>query len=72
VGSSTKALAAHPGYSATNLQGHSASRISQTFMALGDLFATDADFGARQTLFAVAQELPGNTFIGPRNWLAKA
>jgi NAD(P)-dependent dehydrogenase (short-subunit alcohol dehydrogenase family) len=67
VGSSTRALAAHPGYSNTNLQGHSASRLSQTFMALGDrLVATDADFGARQTLFAVAQDLRGNTYIGPR------
>ena len=28
--------------------------------------ATDADFGARQTLYAVSQDLPGNTFIGPR------
>jgi hypothetical protein len=28
--------------------------------------ATDADFGARQTLYAVAQDLPGDSFIGPR------
>ena len=28
--------------------------------------ATDADFGARQTLFAVSQDLPGDSFIGPR------
>ena len=28
--------------------------------------ATDADFGARQTLYAVSQDLPGDTFIGPR------
>jgi NAD(P)-dependent dehydrogenase (short-subunit alcohol dehydrogenase family) len=67
VGSSTRALAAHPGYSSTNLQGHSAGRLNQAFMAIGDrLVATDADFGARQTLFAAAQDLPGNTCIGPR------
>ena len=29
-------------------------------------FATDADFGARQTLYAASQDFPGNTFIGPR------
>ena len=28
--------------------------------------ATDADFGARQTLYAVSQDLPGDSFIGPR------
>jgi hypothetical protein len=28
--------------------------------------ATDADFGARQTLYAASQDLPGNTFVGPR------
>jgi NAD(P)-dependent dehydrogenase (short-subunit alcohol dehydrogenase family) len=67
VGSSTKALAAHPGYSATNLQGHSTGRFSNAFMGVGDrLVATDADFGARQTLFAVSQELTGNTYVGPR------
>jgi NAD(P)-dependent dehydrogenase (short-subunit alcohol dehydrogenase family) len=67
VGSSTKALAAHPGYSATNLQGHSVGWLSEKFMVVGTrIMATDADFGARQTLFAVTQELPGNTYIGPR------
>jgi hypothetical protein len=28
--------------------------------------ATDADFGARQTLYAVSQDLPGDTYVGPR------
>ena len=35
-------------------------------MRLGNKLATDANFGARQTLYAVSQELPGNSFIGPR------
>ena len=30
------------------------------------MVATDADFGARQTLYAVSQDLPGDTFVGPR------
>lgn len=30
------------------------------------LIATDADFGARQTLYAASQDLPGNTYVGPR------
>jgi NAD(P)-dependent dehydrogenase (short-subunit alcohol dehydrogenase family) len=67
LGSSKRAIAAHPGYSATNLQGHADGRFSQAFMAVGGrLVATDADFGARQTLFAATQDLPGNTYIGPR------
>lgn len=30
------------------------------------IMATDADFGARQTLYAASQDLPGNTYVGPR------
>jgi NAD(P)-dependent dehydrogenase (short-subunit alcohol dehydrogenase family) len=66
AGSKIKALAAHPGYSATNLQSHSSGLFAKVFQAGNNLVATDADFGARQTLYAVAQDLPGNTFIGPR------
>jgi NAD(P)-dependent dehydrogenase (short-subunit alcohol dehydrogenase family) len=66
AGSRLKAHAAHPGYSATNLQGHSGGKVSDTLMSLGNKLATDADFGARQTLYAVSQDLPGDSFIGPR------
>jgi NAD(P)-dependent dehydrogenase (short-subunit alcohol dehydrogenase family) len=67
AGSSVLALAAHPGYSETNLQGHSAGRISGALMNVGNrLMATDAAFGARQTLYAASQDLPGDTYIGPR------
>jgi NAD(P)-dependent dehydrogenase (short-subunit alcohol dehydrogenase family) len=66
AGSNVKALAAHPGYSATNLQSHSSGLFAKVFQAGNNLVATDADFGARQTLYAVAQDLPGNSFIGPR------
>jgi NAD(P)-dependent dehydrogenase (short-subunit alcohol dehydrogenase family) len=66
AGSPVTSQSAHPGYSATNLQGHVAGRISGTLMSLGNKLATDADFGARQTLYAASQDLPGNSFIGPR------
>lgn len=67
VGSPLRALAAHPGYSQTNLQGHSGRRLSDALMSLGGrLVATDADFGARQTLYAASADLPGDTFVGPR------
>ena len=66
AGARLKAHAAHPGYSATNLQGQSGGKIGDTLMGFGNKLATDADFGARQTLYAAAQDLPGNSFIGPR------
>jgi NAD(P)-dependent dehydrogenase (short-subunit alcohol dehydrogenase family) len=66
VGSKVTSQSAHPGYSATELQSHAAGKISSTFMSLGNKLATDADFGARQTLYAVSQDLPGNSFVGPR------
>jgi NAD(P)-dependent dehydrogenase (short-subunit alcohol dehydrogenase family) len=66
AGSAVKAHAAHPGYSATNLQGHSGRRVGDALMSIGNRLATDADFGARQTLYAASQDLPGNTFVGPK------
>jgi NAD(P)-dependent dehydrogenase (short-subunit alcohol dehydrogenase family) len=81
---SLRALAAHPGYSRTNLQGHSGRKLGDAVVkAATHVVGTDADFGARQTLYAVSQDLPGNTFVGPRfgiwgrtqpigrSWLAK-
>jgi NAD(P)-dependent dehydrogenase (short-subunit alcohol dehydrogenase family) len=66
VGSPLKSHASHPGYSATNLQSHSASAISGLLMSAGNALATNAAFGARQTLYAVSQDLPGDSFVGPQ------
>ena len=67
AGSPLTSQAAHPGYSATNLQGHTGNPLGTRFWETGNsLFATTADFGARQTLYAASADLPGNTFIGPR------
>jgi NAD(P)-dependent dehydrogenase (short-subunit alcohol dehydrogenase family) len=63
--SKVKAVAAHPGYSHTNLQGHSGHKLGDALMSVGNRLATDADFGARQTLFAISQDVPGNSFVGP-------
>ena len=70
AGSTVLSVAAHPGYSATNLQGHAEGKISSTLMSLGNKLATDADFGARQTLFAASQPLTGDSFIGPKFGMA--
>ena len=67
VGSPLRALASHPGYSHTNLQGASGRKLGDALMSAATwVVATDADFGARQTLYAASQDLPGNTFVGPR------
>ncbi|KKB98696.1 oxidoreductase [Mycolicibacter arupensis] len=68
AGSPVRALAAHPGYSSTNLQGRTGNRLGDLVMrTVGNgLLATSADFGARQTLYAASADLSGNTFVGPR------
>jgi NAD(P)-dependent dehydrogenase (short-subunit alcohol dehydrogenase family) len=67
VGSPLRALAAHPGYSHTNLQGASGRKLGDALMSAATrVVATNADFGARQTLYAASQDLPGDTFVGPR------
>jgi NAD(P)-dependent dehydrogenase (short-subunit alcohol dehydrogenase family) len=65
-GSKVKSIAAHPGYSATNLQGQTGNKIGTKFWKAANLLATNADVGARQTLYAVSEDVPGNSFIGPR------
>ena len=59
-----KSMAAHPGYSATNL-GHRAQ--GRAFMRLSDrLFAQSAEMGALPLLYAATVAgLPGNTYVGP-------
>lgn len=65
--SQLRALAVHPGYSHTNLQGASGRKLGDALMSAATrVVATDADFGARQTLYAASQDLPGDTFVGPR------
>lgn len=67
AGSPLRSLAAHPGYSHTNLQGASGRKVGDAIMSAATrIVATDADFGARQTLYAASQDVPGNSFIGPR------
>jgi NAD(P)-dependent dehydrogenase (short-subunit alcohol dehydrogenase family) len=67
AGSALRALAAHPGWSHTNLQGNSGRKLGDAMvLAVDRIVSTDADFGARQTLYAASQDLPGDTFVGPR------
>jgi NAD(P)-dependent dehydrogenase (short-subunit alcohol dehydrogenase family) len=73
AGSPLRAVAVHPGYSHTNLQGASGRRLGDALMSAATrVVATNADFGAQQTLYAASQDLPGDTFIGPRfGWIGR-
>ncbi|MET8983319.1 oxidoreductase [Streptomyces sp. NPDC004539] len=65
-GSSVRALAAHPGWSATNLQSHHDKAAVRWFMAVGNrLFAQSDRAGALPTLYAATQDLPGASYVGP-------
>lgn len=67
AGSSVKAHAAHPGYSATNLQGHTGNPIgTPVWMAANKLFGTSAEYGAVPTLYAASRDLPPDSFVGPK------
>jgi NAD(P)-dependent dehydrogenase (short-subunit alcohol dehydrogenase family) len=66
AGSTVRALAAHPGWAATNLQGHDASVVRRIVMRVGNrVFAQDNKGGALPTLYAATQDLPGASYVGP-------
>jgi NAD(P)-dependent dehydrogenase (short-subunit alcohol dehydrogenase family) len=66
VGSRVRAMSAHPGWSATNLQGRTQNRVKDGFMAVGNrLWATNSEEGARPILFAATADIPGNSYVGP-------
>jgi NAD(P)-dependent dehydrogenase (short-subunit alcohol dehydrogenase family) len=66
AGSRILALAAHPGYAATNLQFRSENRLEDRAMAISNrLFAQTDEAGARSIMFAATQDLPGASYVGP-------
>jgi NAD(P)-dependent dehydrogenase (short-subunit alcohol dehydrogenase family) len=66
AGSTVRAIAAHPGYAATNLQFRSESRLEDRVMAIGNRFFAQTDeAGARPILYAASQDIPGASYVGP-------
>ncbi|MBF4161631.1 oxidoreductase [Nocardioides acrostichi] len=66
AGSAVTAHAAHPGYSATNLQSHHANPLVAKVMTVGNkLIATSPEFGARPTFHALTADVPAGSFVGP-------
>lgn len=65
-GSSLRATAAHPGYTATGIQGGTGSRAFTGLSNLGNaLFGMKPSQGALPILFAATEDLPGNSYVGP-------
>jgi NAD(P)-dependent dehydrogenase (short-subunit alcohol dehydrogenase family) len=66
AGSPLRAMAAHPGYAATELGTHTES-IQDRLISLGNrLVAQRADMGALPTLYAATvPDLPGGSYVGP-------
>lgn len=66
AGSTLRAVAAHPGYSATGIQGHTGSRAFTALSEVGNrLFGMPPERGALTPLFAATMDVPGNSYIGP-------
>jgi NAD(P)-dependent dehydrogenase (short-subunit alcohol dehydrogenase family) len=66
AGSPVRAVAAHPGYAATELQSRTGNALQNALMAVGNkMLAQSGEQGAWPTLFAATQELPGGAYIGP-------
>ncbi|MEV4036328.1 oxidoreductase [Streptomyces umbrinus] len=66
VGSPVRALAAHPGWAATNLASHDTVLLRRIGIQLGNRFiAQDSEAGALPTLYAAVQDLPGASYVGP-------
>jgi NAD(P)-dependent dehydrogenase (short-subunit alcohol dehydrogenase family) len=71
AGSTVRSVAAHPGYSATNLQSAAAPAVDRAVMAVTNrLLAQSEDMGALPTLYAATYPgLEGGTYVGPDGYL---
>lgn len=65
AGSSVRALAVHPGMTRTNLFGHASGVQATLINALGWLVLQGPEHGARSTLFAATQDIPGGSYVEP-------
>ncbi|MFF9286834.1 oxidoreductase [Streptomyces griseosporeus] len=66
AGSAVRAVAAHPGWAATNLQSHAGNPVTRLLMQLGNrLFAQSDRAGALPTLYAAVEDVPGAAYVGP-------
>ncbi len=70
VRSPLRALAAHPGYAATNLQTRTGNQLANAAsQGLNRFVAQSAEDGALPTLLAATEDLPGRTYVGPGGFM---
>ena len=67
AGSSVRAMAVHPGMVRTNLFGHR-QVLGSIIDFIGRFVMQDPAHGARTTLFAATQEIPGGSFVQPEGF----
>jgi len=66
AGSGVRAIAVHPGYAATNLQGHRGNPIAKFIAAVANrLVAQSETMGALPTLYGATVDIAGGSYIGP-------
>jgi NAD(P)-dependent dehydrogenase (short-subunit alcohol dehydrogenase family) len=65
VGSTVRAMSAHPGAAKTNLISHVGGFAGTMNRLVVSVIAQSAEHGARSTLFAATQEIPGGSYVGP-------
>jgi len=69
-GSDVLAMAAHPGYAATNLQSHTGNFLQNTILAVANkVIAQSEEAGAQPTVYAATEDIPGNSYVGPDGFM---
>lgn len=69
AGSPVRATGAHPGWSRTNLQGHTGNAwADRAALVITRAFGQPPAHGAWPTLFAATADLPGACYVGPAGW----
>ena len=66
AGSSVLAVAAHPGFVATNIYDRSTGLVTRLMLRL---LSQDPDQGALPVLYAAIGDVPGDSFTGPEHWM---
>ncbi len=70
AGSDVLAMAAHPGYAATNLQFAGGNKVVALLSVVGNrTLAQDENGGALPTLYAAVADIPGDSYAGPGGFL---
>ena len=65
-GGPVRALAAHPGWAATNLQGRTGNRLGDWLVLQANrFFAQSAEMGALPLAYAATMDIPGGSYVGP-------